>query len=177
MKIAFIILPFLFGAVFAEIPNPAFGGKNNQLSVFFGQSVWGKHKEKLFNFGFFYSQPNDFFRLPGRRNVELMTQRGAGKLSRYNNDAIFGFSQDLISPALWRMYAGINLGIYIKSEITDRIGSRFTFGERAFIGCKIIDDYVLELYARHFSNGDLTKENGGQNFIGLSVMWNFGKPR
>ncbi|MDR0304203.1 MAG: acyloxyacyl hydrolase [Chitinispirillales bacterium] len=129
--------------------------------------------EKLFIVGLNYSQPNDFFRLPGRRNVEFLTQRGIGELSQYNQNIIFGFSQDLISPAVWRLYGGINLGIYIKPQMTDRISSRFTFGERAFLGFRVIDELVLELYARHFSNGDLTGGNAGQNFIGLSVMWNF----
>jgi hypothetical protein len=157
----------------AEIHNPAFGGHKNQLSVTFGQSMREK-QEELFMFGFCYSQPNEFFKLPGRQSVEIITQRAGGKLSKYNQDAIFGFSQDMISPAVWRkIYAGINLGIYIKSQVTDRIGSKFTFGERVFLGTGIFNDVVLELYGRHFSNGNLTNENAGQNFIGLSTTWNF----
>jgi hypothetical protein len=110
-----------------------------------------------------------------------MTHRGKGEFSEYNQDIVFGFSQDLILPAFWwtspkpfcKIYAGINLGIYIEPNITDRIGSRFTFGERVFLGYRIIDGLTVELYGRHFSNGDLTEINGGQNFIGLSAMWNF----
>jgi hypothetical protein len=165
----FLLLP---KKISAQIPNPAFCEKNNQASFHFGQSMRG-NLENLFLFGLNYSQPDQFFRLPGRINVEFMTQRGTNGFSKYNQNIIFGFSQDLISPAVWRMYGGINLGIYIKSQTTDRISSRFTFGERAFLGFRVIDALVLELFARHFSNGDLTNINAGQNFVGLSAMWNF----
>jgi len=169
----------IFGTAFAQIPNVAFGERENQLSLHLGQSG-RNYMEDFFLIGFSYSQPNRFFRLPGRINVEFMTHRGLGTLSRYNQDMVFGFSQDVVLPVFWRwgqhfsrMYLGINLGIYIESEITDRIGSKFTFGERAFLGYRIIDALALELYYRHFSNGDLTAINSGQDLIGLSVMWNF----
>ncbi|MDR0308009.1 MAG: acyloxyacyl hydrolase [Chitinispirillales bacterium] len=158
----------------AEIPNPAFGGNNDQISVRFSQSIRDAGKlEDLFIFELCYSQPNKFFRLPGRQNMEFITQRGNGELSKYNQDIIFGLSQDLISPAIWRMYAGINLGIYIKSQVTDRIDSKFTFGERIFLGVRILNEFRLELSVRHFSNGSLTHKNSGQNFAGLNTSFNF----
>jgi hypothetical protein len=160
-------------AVNAEIPNPVFNGKDNQISVHFGQSLWGGGIEELFNLGVCYSQPNRFFRLPGRQSVELMTQFGFGDYSKYNQDAIFGFAQDVMTPDFWRLYAGYNLGIYIKTQITGRIGSRFTFGQRAFLGFRAADNLNLELFRRHFSNGDLTEQNLAQNFIGLNAAWSF----
>jgi hypothetical protein len=168
----FALLLFAPQKVSAQIANPAFCGKKNQASFHFGQSM-RESLEGLFFFGLDYSQPDEFFRLPGRINVEFMTQRGAGGLSKYNQNIIFGFSQDVITPPIWRLYGGINLGIYIKSQQTERISSRFTFGERAFLGFRIIDACVLEFFYRHFSNGDLTDINAGQNFMGLSAMWNF----
>jgi hypothetical protein len=178
MRFRGIFLSFLLmtaAAAQAEIHNPAFSGKDNQVSVNFAQSrvKAGLKLEELFFLGVCYSQPNHFFRLPGRQNAELMTQFGLGEFSKYNQDLIFGFSQDVISPGFWRMYAGMNLGIYIKTHITDRIGSRFTFGQRYFLGVNVWNDIGLELYARHFSNGDLAKPNHGQNFLGLSVLWSF----
>jgi len=160
----------------AEIPNPAFGeadgGGINQISAHFGQSVRGG-MEELFIAELCYSQPNRFFRFPGRQNIEFLTQQGIGGFSDYNQALIFGFSQDMITPGFWRMYAGINLGIYIKGKKTGRIGSEFTFGERVFLGYRVTKDYILELYGRHFSNGGLTEKNAGQNFIGLSAARNF----
>jgi len=152
--------------------NPAFGGRDNQISAHFGVSARGQIEE-LYLGGAQYSQPNRFFRIPGRQSIELMTAHGSGELSRYNQALIFGFAQDAVFPLFGPVYAGINLGIYIKSATTDRISSRFTFGERVFLGADIYEDYRLELYGRHFSNGTLTEKNGGQNFLGLSVMRNF----
>ena len=159
-------------ALWAQIPNPAFFQKKNQLSVSYGQSYRDRW-EKLFIGGISYGQPNEFFRLPGRINVEFLTAHGIGDMAQYKQDIIFGFAQDLISPPIWRMYAGINLGIYIKPKITERINSRFTFGERAFLGYNISENWGAELYWRHFSNGDLTDKNKGQNFIGLNGIWKF----
>lgn len=172
--LAFFLILFLISPqkISAQIENPAFCGKKNQASFHFGQSK-RENLEDLFLIGLTYSQPDEFFRLPGRINVEFMTQHGVGGLSEYNQNIIFGFSQDLISPSIWRLYGGINLGIYIKSQTTDRVSSRFTFGERAFLGFRVIDAVVLEFFFRHFSNGDLTEINAGQNFVGLSALWNF----
>jgi len=168
--------------VSAEIPNPAFGERKHQLSAHFGNSVRdGGNFENLYLGGVSYGQANDFFMLPGRRNFEFMTHRGFGRYSQYNQNIVAGFSQDLILPVFWmvypkplsRLYLGINLGIYIQSEMNERIGSRFTFGQRAFMGYRIIDELAVEFYGRHFSNGDLTEKNSGQDFLGLTVIWNF----
>jgi hypothetical protein len=163
------------GTAYAEIPNLAVGDKDNKISIHAGVSVRGRFEE-LYLLGLQYSQPNHFFRLPGRLNVELMTAYGSGEeLSRYTQPVVFGFAQDLVIP-LYRpkpVYAGINLGIYIKSHTTDRIDSKFTFGEKVFLGIDIFESMRLELYVRHFSNGTLTEQNSGQNFAGLSVIKNF----
>jgi len=164
----------LFGESEARTPklNPAFGGKENQISAYFGVSVRNE-LEELFLAGVQYSQPNEFFRISGRRCIELMTAHGIGELSRYNQPLIFGLAQDVIFRLFGTVYTGINLGIYIKSNRTDRICSRFMFGEKMFLGFGFLENYRLELYGRHFSNGTLTENNSGQNFFGLSVMTNF----
>ena len=152
--------------------NPSFGSKECQVSVYFGASA-RKEIEDLFLVGVQYSQPNEFFRIHGRRSIELMTAHGIGDFSRYNQPLIFGLAQDVIFHLFGTMYAGINLGIYIKSNSTDRISSKFTFGEKVFLGFGLLENYRLEWYGRHFSNGTLTEQNGGQNFLGLSVIMNF----
>jgi len=171
-----------FSVVSAEIPNPAFGEKKHQLSLHFGNGIRsGLNFEELYLGAISYGQANRFFMLPGRINLEFMTHRGMGRFAEYNQYAIMGFSQDLIVPAfIWaepkaisRLYLGINLGIYIQSEMTQRISSRFAFGQRAFLGYRINDKFAVELYGRHFSNGDLTEKNSGQDFLGFSVFWNF----
>jgi len=170
-----LLCALLYSPIQAKTPdiNPAFAGNNSQVSMHFGISAYGEGFEGLFLTGVQYSQPNDFFRIHGRRSVELMTARGSGGLSRYSQLMIFGFTQDALLPIQGPVYAGINLGIYIKSNATDRISSKFTFGERLFLGIGIFNGVVLELYGRHFSNGTLTEINSGQNFAGVSVIKNF----
>ena len=170
-----LLCTLLYSPVQAKTPyvNPAFAGSNNQVSMHFGVSAYGERFEGLFLTGVQYSQPNVFFRIHGRRSVELMTARGGGELSRYSQLMIFGFTQDALLPISGPVYTGINLGIYIKSNATDRISSKFTFGEKLFLGIGIFNGVVLELYGRHFSNGTLTEINSGQNFAGVSVIKNF----
>ena len=69
-------------------------------------------------------------------------------------------------------YTTLGLGIYIKSESTNRVSSKFTFGERFGLGYRI-NRVNFEVYARHFSNGTLTDENSGQNFYALTLAFNF----
>ena len=59
-----------------------------------------------------------------------------------------------------------------KSESTDIISSKFTFGERLGLGTNI-GVMNLEAYIRHFSNGTLTDKNSGQSFVGLSTEFKF----
>jgi len=181
MKKKFVCLVFLLFCVsFARAPfsNPAFfGGNDNQVSIFWGAGVRHKSEfENLHTFGVNYSQPNEFFRLCGRRNAELIWKRGAGDLSHHDN-FMLGLSQDMMTPAIWRFYVGAMLGIYIRSDSTNRISSLFTFGQKGFLGFIVNEHVTLEIYARHFSNGTLTTTNSGYDFVGLSANWNFGRAR
>ncbi|NYZ67477.1 acyloxyacyl hydrolase [Endozoicomonas sp. SM1973] len=86
---------------------------------------------------------------------------------------MFGISKDVALLSGTNAYLTLGLGAYIKDNDTNRIGSKFTFGERLAVGYRFNNGVALELYARHFSNGSLTKENSGQNFAGLSVGYTF----
>jgi hypothetical protein len=180
MRNFFFAIFLFFGVVFADFPNSTFEEKHHQLTFVWGQGTRGnRHSEngvkieQLYSFGITYSQPQEFFRLPGRRNLEFMRHKGFGEFSRFNN-WIFGGSQDVISPSLWRMYLGFGLGAYIKSEQTERISSLFTFGQKGLFGVQVKEYLRLELFARHFSNGTLTNTSSGYDFVGLSTIWNFG---
>ena len=127
-----------------------------------------------------YNQPTIFFRTPSRRNLEIgyMAGRTDGKdddgnpvdYSQYNQ-IVFGASQDIVLG--WKdLYFTVGLGAYIKSKATNRIGSKFTFGQRAGIGTNFSGKNI-EIFGRHFSNGGLTDDNSGQNFVGLSLGFDF----
>lgn len=88
-----------------------------------------------------YSQPNRFFRLHGRLNVEV-----GGFFGFYDarlksdlgalNLAFAGVSEDILLPLFisensGNLYVGAGIGAYIKSKGEGRVISNFTFGERA----------------------------------------------
>ena len=183
----FAIIIFAAAMVSAEensrrkIPNQAFGDRKHQVNTSFGVSIRDfKRFEDLYFWQISYGQEKTFFMLPGRLNAELMMQQGSGKYSKYD-EYMAGISQDWVFPILWwlnpkpisNLYLGVGLGGYIKTNKTDRISSKFTFGQRVFLGYRIKERVAIEFYGRHFSNGTLTNQTSGYDFIGLSVMWNF----
>ena len=47
------------------------------------------------------------------------------------------------------------------------------FGEKVFIGKNINENWHVELFTLHFSNGNFTPANEGFNFAGLSIGYKF----
>ncbi|WP_180675656.1 acyloxyacyl hydrolase [Helicobacter sp. 11S03491-1] len=91
------------------------------------------------------------------------------KLKQYNLGYL-GISEDIAFPLYRNFYFGLNLGFYIKSKQDSRVGSAFSFGEKAFLGIRW-GWGNLELFVRHFSNGGLKTPNVGYNFAGLAMGW------
>ena len=157
-------------------PNAFFGDKENQIRLTVGQS-FRPDVEDLYMTSLIYSQPGTFFRLPARNNFEIGGFKGEKNsdprkdLSQYDL-AYLGASKDVQLFHIGNFYTALGLGAYIKSERTHRISSKFTFGETATLGYNA-DPFVIEVYARHFSNGSLTDENSGQNFFGIAIGSNF----
>ncbi|MDE1464868.1 acyloxyacyl hydrolase [Spartinivicinus poritis] len=193
MKTKLCLLALITNSLIAESTiadtasnNPMFGDKKSQVMLHGGMSFRSKGFEKLYFGGISYSQPDTFFRLPARNNLELGVFRGKNSkndptnksfkddvdLSQYDLN-MFGISKDVALLSGTNAYLTLGLGAYIKDNDTNRIGSKFTFGERLAVGYRFNNGVVLELYARHFSNGSLTKENSGQNFAGLSAGYTF----
>lgn len=154
--------------------NTMFDKYENQLALHINQSIKSK-LEDLYTFTLQYSQPNELFRLSGRRNFEVIAVTGGRKngvdYSQYSQ-IITGLSQDVYFSIPEYFYFGAGLGIYIKAKRTDRIDSNFTFGEKLFVGYRFAH-MNIELLARHFSNGSITDKNSGQNFVGLAILCNF----
>ena len=178
ISICFILISFSYHSFASDIHNPIFGSRDNQLSLWAGKSFRSDGFEKLYSLNLQYSQPNTFFRLPGRRNIEIGGFTGGKHEANEKNDLsqydqyIGGLSQDVLIFYGDNFYSGVGLGAYIKSESTSRISSKFTFGEKIFVGYSF-GAVSAELYVRHYSNGTLTKENAGQNFAGLALAYNF----
>lgn len=164
----------------AQTYNPMFGDKQNQLALYAAGSTGTgavsrmgstlKVEEDMGLVELQYAQPSTFFRLPARSSVHVAQITGLDK-----DQLVFGLAQEfLFIPNFEHFYAGLGLGIYIKERSTDgRVDSAFTFGEKLFLGYRFDNDVALELYWRHFSNGDITPVNAAYNFVGLGLIKNF----
>jgi len=166
--LAFCVL--LLRPATADSQNPIFGESLNQVGIYGGMRIGSDNTSEHYN-GFAmlqYSQPARLFRLDGRLNVQ------AGYVnSKTYPWFVGGVSLDLI-PFAWRgFWTGIGFGGFIRNEPSQRVDSRFTFGERVFIGRHISDRISMELFYQHFSNGDLTQRNLGYDFVGISANLNF----
>ena len=177
--------------------NSAFANKNHQLMVFGGFSTRdggferliygsGKYKYNLMYGGVVYSQKSSFFKVPARLNLEFTFFNGIkdGTVQRPNgtwhsrdysvyNQLAAGVSQDLILG--WKhFYYAPGLGIYMKAKnkTDDRISSRLHFGVRNAVGTNI-GALNAEIFFRHFSNGSITDQNSGQNFVGVALGFKF----
>ncbi|MBU2705635.1 acyloxyacyl hydrolase [Zooshikella marina] len=172
--VALLVLNFLALPVYAEDieMNPMFGDNSNQLAIHGGESFRSDGFEKLHFGAISYSQPDTFFRLPARNNIEVGAYKGDGSLAEFDVN-FFGFSKDVALLSGTNSYLTLGLGAYIKDKKTDRISSKFTFGEKLAVGYRFDNGINVELFARHFSNGGLTEKNSGQNFAGLTVGYSF----
>ncbi|MCL2338972.1 MAG: acyloxyacyl hydrolase, partial [Proteobacteria bacterium] len=133
-----------------------------------------------------YSQPNTFFRMPGRRTISAIKTLGWGygayngtchfnacDWRQYGNE-IFMISQDFAWP-FWRnkMYAGIGAGVAIQGQQNDRLNTKFLIPFRMFIGYHITESWNAELIMQHFSNGDTGEANKVYDFLALGISYNF----
>ena len=121
-----------------------------------------------------YSQPMTIFRMPARMNVGLVQNmayhsNGGRGLSFFAG----GISWD-ITLLWWRgFYLGAGVGPYMRDSYDEYVSSRLVFGERFFIGKNIADNFHMELFTMHFSNGDFTPVNRGFNYAGLMARYSF----
>ena len=162
--------------------NPAFNDKQNAIRLEFGASVRSQGFENLYQVQFIYSQPNRFFRIHGRLNVEVGGFFGFGrgfggmKLNTLNL-GFAGVSWDILLPLFiskssGNLYAGVGIGGYIKTKGESRVISNFTFGERVFVGY-LWRNFSFEMFIKHFSNGTLSVPNSGHNFFGITSGYVF----
>lgn len=191
---AFAAAPFIGAAAMAARPDSApakaaeslmFAGRQNALRVDALYSV-DPYADNIFLFGLAYSQPNSFFRLPGRRSLHAMYFTGRTKgtappavlrsqgISPDKNISVwaFGISQDVVFASLGGWNFGAGIGPFVKERKNDFMGSKFMVGERLFAG-RMWGAFGLEINAQHYSNGHLTPINRGINTVGLGATYAF----
>jgi len=163
--------------------NIMFGEKINSLTLYAAQSVGSGSLLKLVQPGlwdFFpqtfvmlqYSQPIKFFRLDSRLNLNI-GQNFAYKSSEGLSFMGIGISVDTALLQYHGWYMGIGIGPFMRNTRDYWVESRLVFEEKFFIGKNISDDWYIELFTVHFSNGNFTPKNEGFNFAGLSVGYKF----
>ena len=180
--IAFLCTLCLFAPSYAD-SNIMFGDKDNSLTLYVAQSTGSGSLLKLIQPGLWdfypqtlilaqYSQPIKFFRLDSRLNLNI-AQNIAYKSSKGLSFFGMGISIDTALLQYHDWYMGIGIGPYMRDEMDRWVESRLVFGEKFFIGKNIKDNWHLEFFTIHFSNGNFTPINEGFNFAGFSVGYKF----
>ena len=181
---------YLISLVVATLITPAvadtnimFGDKINSFTFYAAQGVGSGSLLKLIQPGiwdfnpqtFFmaqYSQPIKFFRLDSRLNLNMI-QNFAYNSSKGLDFWGMGISVDTALLQYHDWYMGIGIGPYMRDNMDYWVESRLVFGEKVFIGKNINDDWHIELFTIHFSNGNFTPKNEGFNFAGFSIGYKF----
>ena len=169
----------------AHADNPFFGsGHQNQISVNFGHGTdanWllpfpGKRVHfSLYDFK--YSQPNTFFRLPGRQNINIAYTHGWQNDERWQwkdySVPMFYLSEDVALYWTSKWYFGTGMGIGMQLQENERVGTKLIFGFKVFAGRRLSENWTMEFFMQHFSNGSTARENYSYNFYGLGVGYSF----
>ena len=168
--------------VFAD-GNIMFGDKINSVTLYAAQGVGSGSLLKLIQPGIWdfspqtlimaqYSQPMKFFRLDSRLNLNIV-QNFAYKSSHGLDFFGMGISIDTALLQYDDWYMGIGIGPYMRDNMDRWVESRLVFGEKVFIGKNFADNWHVELFTIHFSNGNFTPKNEGFNFAGVAVGYKF----
>lgn len=180
-----LILLFFINFVFPvnARENIMFGDKINSITLYAAQGVGSGSLLKLVQPGLWkfnpqtflmlqYSQPIQFFRLDSRLNLNV-GQNFSYKSSHGLNFLGIGISIDTAILQYDGWYMGIGIGPFMRDSMDRWVESRLVFGEKVFIGKNIADNWHVELFTIHFSNGNFTPMNEGFNFAGLSIGYKF----
>lgn len=183
----FITVSLLLGAISinaAYATNPMFGnGDINSIALYASQGTGSGTLFKLIdpvlwdfspmtNIMLQYSQPMTIFRLPARMNFNLVQNFGYAS-NRGLSFFAAGISWDVALLNWHGWYLGLGIGPYMRDTRDRWVDSRLVFGEKFFVGKNISDNWRVEWFTLHFSNGNFTEQNAGFNYTGLSVSYSF----
>lgn len=163
--------------------NVMFGDKINSITLYGAQSTGSGTLLKLVQPGLWdvspqtfvmlqYAQPIKFFRLDSRLNLNV-GQNFAYKSSEGLSFSGIGISVDTVLLQYDGWYTGIGIGPFMRGTMDYWVESRLVFGEKFFIGKNIDENWTVEIFTIHFSNGNFTETNEGFNFAGFSVGYKF----
>jgi len=164
--------------------NVLFGGDaQNSVALYAAQGTGDGTLFKLFQVDLWeispqtlimaqYSQPMKIFRLDARMNLDFV-QNIAYHSSRKLSFFAAGISWDVALLKWCGFYLGLGIGPYLRDSRDRWVDSRLVFGERLFIGKNFNENWRMEIFTHHFSNGNFTDQNRGFNFVGIAVNYSF----
>lgn len=163
--------------------NVFFGEKLNSITLYGAQSTGSGSLLKLVQPGIWdfnpqtfimaqYAQPIQFFRLDSRLILNI-GQNFAYNSSRGLSFMGIGISVDTALVQYDGWYMGIGIGPFMRNNMDRWVESRLVFGEKVFIGKNINENWNVEMFTIHFSNGNFTPKNEGFNFVGLGIGYKF----
>ena len=164
--------------------NPFFGNYDNQVAVNFG---WGVDSGFLIPapvrwvpfvmLNAQYSQPDEVFRLPARRSLNVTQTLGMGTSRGWHWDKytipIVTLSEDVILAHGDEWYWFSGLGVGFQAQQNERIGSKLLFGFKLGAGYRLSECMSVEVFMQHYSNGNTAPENNSYAFFGTGVVYNF----
>ncbi len=185
-KLSFLFLTFLYAstAVAEESYNPFFDQFDRQIAFHTGLGVNNPFlfppPSQFVPFSLFhlqYSIPSDFFGFPSRRSANIAMTVGYGdkygwEWDEYNRP-IFWLSEDVSIFSYQDFYLGAGFGLGLQGKNSERINSTFVLSSKAFAGYKLSDNYNIEIFVIHFSNGNTSYNNQAYGFYGLGISYNF----
>ncbi|MEN9781896.1 MAG: hypothetical protein RL208_46 [Pseudomonadota bacterium] len=164
-----------------ELYNPAFHGKKHSIELAFAGGVSNRYNHHQFDNGYYnlsarYAIPTHLF-IHGKTSIEVGGILGTvTDVQNGNIHQIYGgFMHEFLFD--WKyFYSTLGLGtiyrnIYHGVNEYDGINSRLAAMVKISIGFNIRENVNLEIYYKHFSNGNLNQPNHGYNFLGVSVAW------
>ena len=183
--VALLTVTLLASSAFAATTRNTFTGYyKNQIAFNFGQGIDSGFllppplkPVPFYLFHLQYSQPTTFFGLPARQSINIAQTMGFGKKygwdwDKYTIPMVF-LSGDVRLSEYKNIYVSAGAGVGMQAQQNERLGAKLIFQFKLVGGYHINNNWALELFMHHFSNGNTAPENYSYAFYGLGVTYSF----
>ncbi len=184
-KIAFFALTILTCTAARADFNPFMGYNENQIAINIGQGVNGGFlippPSQFVPFYMLpniqYSQPTTFFKMPARQSLNFGQTVGMGRAYGWDwthfSIPIAWVSGDVAVLCGENWYFGPGVGVGFQAQQNDRLGAKLLFQFKISGGYRFNDNWGMEIFVQHFSNGNTADENNSYGFYGLGMTFSF----
>ncbi len=185
IAIVSVIAIFCGVPVFAAATRNTFTGYyKNQIAFNFGQGIDSGFllppplkPVPFYLFSLQYSQPTTFFSLPARQSLSVGQTIGFG--SKYGWDwdkytiPMVMLSGDVRLSEYKNLYVAAGAGVGMQAQQNERLGAKLLFQFKIIAGYHLNNNWGLELFMHHFSNGNTAPQNYSYAFYGLGMTYSF----